>query len=227
MKKIKYILLLFLFIGVLDVYAVDNCTNEEMKRLKDLASNVNFKTEYTVSPREILNDEGVMELVDVSVNFKIQIINDNEDLKYYYKDNIKGEKILINQSDLSERSFRDGENIEFQIYSYSKNLCTNKLLRTVKVELPNYNMYYYLNKDKCDTYPEFQYCKEFLKVNQDDFSKIDKLFDEYLSNNDKENNSNSLKKTLNNLYYIIAGIAFIVVFTIIIIVYKRKKRDRI
>ena len=227
MKKIKYLLFVILFCLFTNVKAVDDCTTEEMNRLRELANKVDFKLNYDIKERIEEDENGEKSVVDVWASYTIQIVNDNSDLKYYYRVNGKGEKKIITQSELSKLNFIDGNYINFEIYSYTDNYCTNEILRTVKVELPKYNVYYHYHKEKCGQYPEFKFCKEFLKVNKDD-TEIDKLFEEYINNNKKEDNIIKNNGLVSNYKYIIIGsILLITLIITFLIIFNKKRKEQI
>ena len=222
MKKVKYLLPIILLFITINVKAIDKCTTEEMNRLNELAKNVQFKTDYEVTPMETTNDKGEKIINDIDVSYKIQIINDNEDLKYYYKLSSEKEKKQVSASELSNISFPDGEKLEISIYSYTTNLCTDELLKTEKIDLPAYNTYYYLNKDKCKNNPNFKYCKEFMDINIS-FEDIEKEYDKYLSDNAIKKTSSFIK---DNIIYIIGGVVILgfAVYFVTVSTKKRKKK---
>lgn len=206
MKKVKYLIPMLIFFIVVNVKAIDSCTTEEMNRLKELANNVKFKTDYEINPIEATNDAGEKIINDVDVSYKIQIINDNEDLKYYYKLSSQLEKKQVTANDLANMSFPDGEKLQISIYSYTTNLCTDELLKTETIDLPAYNIYYYLNQDKCKSNFDFKYCKEFMEVDLS-IDEIDTLYNKYVSEKGFEKTSNFLKE---NIVFILIGVVAII-----------------
>lgn len=224
MKRIKYLLPVLLFFITFNVKAIDACTNEEMVRLRELAKQVQFKTDYEINTTETTNDAGEKIINDVDVLYKIQIINDNEDLRYYYKLSSQKEKKQVSSNDLSNMSFPDGEKLQISIYSYTTNLCTDELLKTETIDLPAYNIYYYLNQDKCKSNPDFKYCKEFMNVEINN-EEIEKQFDKYLEEKNFKQASNFLKE---NIIYILIGIVVIItglIFGLKIFKKRKKKLD--
>ncbi len=224
MKKVKYLIPILIFFIVVNVKAIDSCTTEEMNRLKELANNVKFKTDYEINPIEIINDDGKKIINDVNVSYKIKIINDNENLKYFYKLSSQKEKKQVSSNDLANMSFPDGEKLEISIYSYTINLCTNELLKTESIDLPTYNIYYYLNQDKCKNNPDFKYCKEFMNVELSP-DEIEKQFDKYLEEKNIIQASNFLKE---NIIYILIGVIAIItslIFGLKIFKKRKKKLD--
>lgn len=216
MKYLKICLLtIFLFlITSLKVDAYEACTQSEMERLKELAKNVEFKPSYEIS---YVDDENK----NVEVNYKIQIINFDSDLRIEYTSKYEEEDTL--KSDTKEiTNLADGDKFTFKIYSYTTNLCTDEILKTVTVDLPKVNDYYYFNKEKCDDNKDFKYCKEFMNTDDLDFEDIDKEFEEYLNPNIEELINKMDKKIF---IYIGIGVGVIVVGTIVIVCLKKKKKD--
>ena len=215
MKKIKYIFPILMFCICLNVKAIDACTTEEMNRLNELAKNVQFKTSYELEP--IKDGENT---IDVRVLYKIQLMNDNNDLIYYYNTSSSSTKIETNFNDFLNIGFEDGEIINLYIYSYTENLCTDELLRTETIKLPIYNRFYYLNQDKCKEHPSFKYCKEFLD-NKINYSKIEAEYEKFIKS-EENNDKHSFFK--DNLFYIIGAIIILIgIVSLIIYLIKRKK----
>ena len=214
MKRKIYLGLLFIitFLVNLQVNAIQSCTNTEMERLRELAKNFKIQTSYEMD----VDDENKSLYLEYSIKF----INFDPDLKIIYQLDSESDPIELTSTSEFEDIFSENSKVDFKIYSYTNNLCTERLLKTYIVNFPSYNDYYYFNKEKCDANSDFKYCKEFMNVEDIDFEKIDKEFDEYL----KEDNINS-KITNNLLWYIIGGLVGIVVLiTIIVLIVKRKKK---
>ena len=223
MKYIKYLVLIFLFWTFLDVNALDNCTTDEMKRLRELAGNVELKYNYEIDSEHVAESADQESFVEGV--FKIQILNHNEDLRYVLQ--YESSEFEIKGNDLSEFSFDEGETIILKIYSYTTNLCTHNLLKTYTIKLPYYNQYYHFNKDKCESNKDFEYCKEFLdkytsKTNTEIAEEFEKL------KNDNSNIVNELPKS--NIIIVIVSLIIISGLGIVgVIIYnqlkKRKKDD--
>ncbi len=215
----KLIVFVILFFISLNVYAVDvpACTDSEMTRLKEIANNVSFKKSYQIDDEE---DDSV------SFFYNVDIINFDSDLKISYLDSLsdEDERINLNSGQEIPTVFYEGSSVKFSIYAYTNNLCTGKLLKTVTLEFPVYNDYYYFNKEKCQNNMNFKYCKEYLDVSEIEFSKIDKLFDEYLQKNEVQSPN---KKKIN--WYILGGglgILMVVIVGLIVFLNKKLKKDR-
>ena len=212
MKKIRICLLIMIMLFTINVKA-DSCSDTEMARLKELANNVEFKSSY-----EIIENSDEIQVA----KYTIKVINMNDDLKILYRESSDSVLEEISVSELESLKFDGGYTLEFRIYSYTANVCTNKLLTTKKVELLKYNSYYAENKEKCDKYPEFKYCKEFMNVKHSEFDKIDEEFSKYLAQN---GNFSVTVKENNYIIYIIGGV---VLFSLIgvgtLIAIKRRKK---
>ncbi|MBR3660808.1 MAG: hypothetical protein IKN63_02780 [Bacilli bacterium] len=231
MKKLKYILMFILMTSVLNVKAIDSCTTDEMTRLKELANNVEIKYSYEIITDENLEDdeeteddsetdEVEEEDKDIRVLYKIDAYNLTDDLRLYFADDLSAP---IDISNIKSYEFYEGENINIKIYSHTVNLCTDRVLRNIKIDLPIYNRYYYENKEKCSKTPEFKYCQEFLDVTMES-SEIDKLYDKYVQGMVIE----EIKETVNyNIYYIIIGLIIIVISIIFIIIKIRANKKKL
>ena len=218
MKRLKIILMIVLFFITTNVFAINDCTNDEMKRLRELANNVKITYEYTV-------DDEIIEEETVYVHYNIKVINLSDDLKIYYSgedNNLRA----YSKEEIEDMEFSAGITNKFYLYSYTNNLCTDELIKTISVKFPVVNSYYHFNKEKCLNNQDFKYCQEFSNEENYSFKEIDKMFDDYL-NNGNSNNSNQINKYLTKYIYYIIGIIvlFLVIVIVIIKVKKNKKED--
>lgn len=210
MKKIKYLIVFIIisFISI-NVKAV-NCSTDELNNLKELANNVEIIYDYQI--------EEDKENKQIDVYYTIQVLNMNEDLQFRFD-----KKTPTTVSEITNNSYREGEKLTVSLYSYTEESCTNDLLRTLEVDFPYYNSYYYYNKDKCNTNPNFKYCQEFMYTYDKTFDEIDKLFNDYL-NGDSSNNINNNTENNYLIYIAISAIFVVLITVIIIIIIKRKKK---
>lgn len=216
MKKVIYLPLIMICLSIINVKALEECTTSELARLKELANNVRITYDYKIDVFEDDEDSFL-------VNYDINIINTNEDLKISYQSNIDDKVVMLKEGEETITGFYQGETLIFKVYAYTANKCVDKLLRIMTVNLPMYNRYYYFNKDTCREYPEFKYCKEFMDTQNLSFQTINEKFDEYKKELAIKNVSNMLK---NNFYYIIAGIVIIIAIVLFFIIRKHKmKKD--
>lgn len=219
MKRLKIILMIVLFFITTNVFAINDCTNAEMKRLRELANNVKITYEYTV-------DDEIIEEETVYVHYNIKVINLSDDLKIYYSgedNNLRA----YSKEEIEDMEFSAGTTNKFYLYSYTNNLCTDELIKTILVEFPVVNSYYHFNKEKCLNNQDFKYCQEFFNEENYSFKEIDKMFDDYL-NNGNSNNSNQINKYLTKyIYYIIGIIVLVLVIVIVIIKVKKNKKEDI
>lgn len=213
--KFKSILLISLFFITTNVFAINDCTNSEMKRLKELANNVKINYDYEI-------DEEI-EKRTIAGYFYVQINNLNNDLQIYLKDT-SGNLKLYSKSEIEEINFNFNSTEKFYIYSYTDNLCTNKLIKTITIKFPSVNPYYYYNKEKCIEHTDFKYCQEFYQHDLD-LDEIDEMYNEYIN---KNNITDQKTETFNKdyIYIIIASFLIIsVVIFIVIKIIKNKKED--
>ena len=220
MKKICYLLIfsLLLFLDIVNVKAVTECSSTEMARLNQLANNIKINNKNKI---DIVNEE----TKSIYTLYDIDIINFDKDLKiqYGYSDTSKDELIELTSKEPKIEDLVEGRTLVLYIYSYTANLCTEKLLKTIKIKLPVYNDYYYFNKEKLQDNPDFKYSKEFIDEDKN-YDEIEEEFEKYLK---KEENSDLLNSKFNiNLYLILGGIiGIIILLCVIIVIQKRKKKE--
>ena len=219
MKRIKYLIPILIMFIAINVKAIDACTPEEMNRLRELAKNVQFKTNYNMLTAE----DGID---DLEVVYHLNVINFNNDLSIYMKTNDDEEFKIIDPNNMDDKYFFEGEVVTFKIYSHTTNLCTNELLNTNNIKFDYYNYWYYKNKDNCNKYHDFKYCKEFMKTDKND-EEIDKLFNEYKKEINGENDSKILDFISNYKYIIIIIVSIIIIGVTVFIILKRNKKERI
>lgn len=221
MKKNKIIFCIIMLAMSLNVHALEKCSNEEMARLKELANNVDFTYNY------VINDEGNLdELSYESVYYKVTVSNWDNDLKLYYKYADEKDYDEISIDELNNTEFPNDATLVFAIRAYVANMCANELLKTKTLDLPYYNIYYYINKSKCDEYPDFKYCKEIMtKSPEKENEEIDDLFNKYIEKNNQtvEEKTNENVQNQGISWTIIAGFILIIIVIIIIAYFYFKK----
>ena len=221
MRIIKYLVIILIICISINVKAINlhQCQNEELKQLTELANQVQFKPNYTLSEKSV-EGEGV---INVEAIYNLELLNDNSKLKYYYVDNNTKEEVTA--SSLNEINFYGGQTISIQIYSKTLTVCTNKILKTEVIKLPKYNMFYYDNKEQCQKYQEFKYCKEFIDTGIS-YSEMEDLFDEYIKANTTTEENNFIK---DNKYYIIGilSMVLIIIGVSIIVINNKNKKEKI
>ena len=218
MRKIRYILLVCLFFVFTNVKAIETCSSDELKRLNELASNVEFKYNYEIVDEYITQNE--LEVNYATVEYKLNILNHTDDLKYMVL--VGNNEFYLDINALDQYKFLDGDKLTIKIYSYTNDLCTDTLLKTIKLNIPYYNQYYYRNKEKCQSNLDFKYCKEFL-------DKELKLSDSEINLElNRENGVIILDEDINqndNLTYIIlTTIITVIIVTIVFVFYYRNYR---
>ena len=218
----KIITIVILFFIYTNVFAIDACTTTEMTRLKELANNVEVKTNHNF---DIVNQGSKT----VYVLYDIEILNLDEDLKISYKDmkDSEGETISLKPNENKIEGIAEGKTINIYIYSYTINMCTDRLLRTITINLPYYSDFYYLNKDRCIENQDFEYCKEFVKDSSKIYEVVEGEFEDFLKA--KEAKEEPKNNNINDIYIYIAigaiGLITIIVIVLIIIRRKIKKKE--
>lgn len=224
MKKIKYLLILLLIISFKNVSAIDNCTSSEMTRLRELANNVEIKYEPKID--EIASDDSST-IDTILVSYRLVVSNLANDLRLYYKSG-NNEKKLITMEQLQNETFYEGMNIQFQIYSWTNNLCTDELLRTINIKFPSYSRFYYFHKEECNKYPDFKYCKEFLDISSinfdDDIDKVEEAYNNYLKDKGVIQVNDDIQ--VNNYILIVISIAVLLIIIISIVLINKKNKKK-
>ena len=214
MRKINIFMSLFLFMMCLNVNAEGVCSSDELNRLKELANNVEIVKDLQVDDSRY--DENNKNISDITPYYSVKLTNLTNELLVMYSVN-NGNRVLANEQEIKNYIFFEGDKLTFYIYSSTNNSCNNKILKSIVVKFDKYNVYYYLNKDKCNNNLDFKYCKEYMDIDGKSYEEINKLFDEYLEKNKPSVNN-------NKLYYIIGG-TVVFVAVVIGLVYKYKKNQ--
>lgn len=223
MKKIICLIsFLLMMIYIPNVNALDECTSGEMKRLKELASNVEFKYEYDVIDNQMFADD---EYIPKTAVYKITSYNLSGELKVRLVDDDRNIYFTNNKPTID--NFLNGEVVKVEISAYTKNLCAGKILRNVSIKLPYFNQYSL--KEECIEYKEFKYCQEFGKYNISDSEFYSEL-ENYKKNLEKGDNGNLGIDNINDINpYLIIGILVIFVVlglvVFLIIKYTKKKES--
>lgn len=216
MKKIRYLLLLFIVLFCINVKAVDYCDKNEFNRLKELAKKVEFDYDY-----KLVDDKAVFSITAVNLNedLKVLIIKDYYTENYrQFKDDGTGKGTLDN--------FESGARVTVTIKGYVPNWCSGKTVATKSVKLPYYNYYY--DEEKCKGNEDFKYCKQLIdvKISQKDF---DNQLAQFIKNKNKKADTNTEDNNPDNSNLIkIIGIslaASVVIVVVVYIIMKRRKRN--
>lgn len=219
MKKIIFMISLILFTFTIDVKAIDECSSSELARLKELAGNVSFTYDYYFND---LDEEDDSLGGAAWFNYKIEAHNLSEDLKV----KIKGEETYFTISEPILDEIGNGITLNVEIYAYTTNLCSGKLLKIETIKLPYFNEYSL--REECKEYENFKYCKEFLKldITDDEFVSEFEKYKEELKNQNQNDLDNDLKMFFNDYgIYIITAIFLVVVAIITFIIVKVMKKD--
>ena len=212
-KKIYKLFLIFsFFFFSLNVSALTECSNNDMNNLAELAKNISFKYEKEVLDIKLSeNDEGTFK----EVYYKITALNLNDNLKVKVKSD--DELVFTNENSTIDNFF-NGERVVIQIYANTSNLCSGKLITSKVIELPFYNLF--SEREECNTYPDFKYCKEY-----GDFSLDEETFLEELEEYKKDNQTDDDKedKVKVKKYGIYAILIILVIIVLIVLIKKKKK----
>ena len=220
LKKFIYTLVICLIsFYTTNVFAINECTKEEKSRLQELANNIKIQYDYRL--REDIIDGEVLEVEPI---YKLKMLNSNADLRYEYKLANESEKKAIRDYEIGDLEVYEGDVLDFYIYSYTNNLCTNQFIKKIRVVLPTYNRFYYFNKEDCLEYSDFKYCQEFMNTGNKSYEEIEDLFTEYKNEKNAKKNDNFIIKYF---WYILGGVLGLgaLAFGIIVIVKKVKAKE--
>ena len=214
MKKIMFLILIIFSINV---YA-DSCSNDELKRLKALAEQVEFRTDYE------LKSNGSITYAE----FSVTAYNLHEDLKVLnVYDYYKGDYLEFKYNDTKEYTlnrFVEGQKVKISFYAYTDNACSGKMILTKTLTMPYYNEYY--SNDFCSDKLDFEYCVPIVEK-KPTLTEYATALENYEGNNQNNNQNNETNKQNITIYIIIAIIVIIIISTLIIIIRKRIKKNSI
>lgn len=220
MKKIVFVLLMLL---TFNVYA-DTCKSDELKRLKNIAEQVELSYEYKVSTIPYSDGQ------DVSfAEYAVVVSNLNKEIKVNWEEDFYAgvfEEFKNDGTNTGRLSgYKDGENAVVVIRAYTNDACSGEILAKKSIKLPYLNPFYY--QDICKTYSDFKYCQQIV----DKSLTVDKFKSE-LNNYLKTNESNEkedVNNNSNNSYYLIIIIAVIIVIFVLLIsvIIKKRRKNQI
>ena len=225
MKKIKYLFLIYIFFICLNVSALNECTSEEMTRLKELADNVSFQYKANVEDVKLLEED---EYMYKEAYYTIQAFNIDSSLKVHVKDS---DIYFSNQED-DMSGFMNGENVIIEFIAYTKNLCSGKVITTKTINLPYFNLFSLRNE--CKDYPEFKYCSEYgdYSISEEEFLKELGIYQQNSGNSNNKNKDSEksafiafLEKYEFEISLTIGIIGFILLTLIVIKKNLEKDRD--
>lgn len=222
MRIVRYLSLLLIFCFSINVYAIENCNIEKIARLNELAKNVEFKYNYEIIEEK--DEDGAYKYAI----YKINVLNMSNDLRISYIEN-EYQTINITVDELENMTFNQGANLEFTIYSYTTDMCTDRVLKKVSIKLPYYNDFFEANKDKCEQYREFKYCNEFIDNPIDDAEVAIDEFNQYINSG----NTSVISKKINSFFnsnILLILCSCIVIFILVIVIFrflKKRKEDEI
>ena len=200
MKKMLFIILMFTFMN--GIYA-DECTENKLTELKQLAENITISTEFY--------DQNVY-LEDYTTNI-ITIQGLPEGFYLYSPDR----SFRFDKDDMINGNIEETitSNIK-KLYVYN-NICPNQIIKEISLSLKTFNKYSEYDECKNIKETDLAVCGKFYDktLTEEEFYKI---IEDY---NKKENNKDGLKDSIKYIMIGIGIIAITIVITIIII--KRKK----
>ena len=174
----KKILIIFLIIFSVNVYADNKCDRNELARLKKLAGNVEivYSTEIKEkkSNNKTLYKYGEYTLTASNLNKDIRVLVYQD----YYNNKFKEFKESNGLGTLGP--FYDGEKVTVTIEAYVKNECSGEKLRTVIVNLPHYNVFSeHMHCAEGSQFAESKCCQSILEEKFNSYESFEKCVGDY------------------------------------------------
>lgn len=222
MKKIVYSLAFILvFFNPLNTLALDECTTSELKRLNELANNIEFKYEYEIVDERLTDSD---EYTFKQVYYDITGLNLSSELIVRLKGD---EEVRFTQEEPTIGRFINGETINIEMIAYTKNLCSGKTILTKTLKLPSLNTYSL--KEECLEYKEFKYCQEnrIFDISESEFQDALEEYKKELENKKSDNDIIDNEDYHDYMIYIYIGIGILLVIVIFLVIkFNKKKKDR-
>jgi hypothetical protein len=211
---------MLLFLGWLcfpNFVEAEMCDANYLKNLNELADNVYVSYEYVDNKFDLYHDlNGNFKMPDEVVSDRyfvnVDLISDDLYLvlagkKYYYEAwSDKGIFLVVGSGKL-----------ELDIHS-SK--CWDKKIKTIRLDLPKFNVYSYRDECKIVADKELEVCDPWYQGNITDESFLE-VIDEYLPK-EKSAMVKILDFISHNIFYIVLGILIIVGGIVSIVIYRKK-----
>ena len=155
MKKKIVIFLLALIIPTINVEGF-YCKYSDIAKYKGLASNISTYYDYEETGNNIS-----FSVTLTNLNENLYIVDTTNNKYYYYKSN-----------ELTISGYKPGQTIKYNVYTTDSN-CSEKLLYTIRIILPDYNPYY---KDNvCNEVNNYIFCQKWYKHDLDYNSFVKKV----------------------------------------------------
>lgn len=212
MKRKVFVFLLAFLIPIINVNAY-YCKYSEISEYKGLAANIGTVYDYQ-------EDEN-------GITFSITLVNLSE--KLYIVDVINNKKCTYESSEITISGYSPGVTAKYNVYAVNEN-CSDELLYTIRVVLPNYNSYY--SDPVCEGLDNYILCQKWHKhnlsyksfissVNKYRESLLDVPIEETPIVDTQYGLMDAILDVLSKYYYIIL-IAIIVVCSVIIYINNKK-----
>lgn len=189
------------FLCVIDVKAAE-CTDKELKELKELAKKVEISYEFN-------EKVGAFNLYVYNLNEKIII----DDFSEIYNKN----KSFVGQ-------LFPGSSYRYYITASDKTNCNEEVLRTIRIKAPSYNQYY--NSDICKQYSDSVLCQKWYNINR---MTLEEFTEKLKSSEQKEvkKKKTFLEVIKENKNIILISFSSVVGIVVVILVYKKFKKKKI
>ena len=218
-KWYLFIIFIFSIFLIPNVYAED-CDSTDIKRLRVLANDVDISYEYN---DDIYDSDG-FKIFDT---YKVVVSNLSDELYVIEsKTNLDLRSYSVNDGSITIDRLYSG-NKSFKIYS--KN-CSNKLLKTYSIKLPEFNNY--STDFNCEGHEDIEVCQKFYDSSNIDYYEFMEMIEKG-DNEDKDKDSTDTNIKENNKFiefikdnyiYISIGGGVLILIIIVLIILRHKKR---
>lgn len=203
MKKI-----FILFLTIIPITAKADCSNQNLTKYKNLASNI--ESYYTFN-----EDTKKMDVTIYNLSNELELKNGREE--YSTNDSPIGKTTIYGLS--------PGETLKLTVYKKNGE-CESKSLRTIYVNLPNYNQYY--NSEICIN-NNHQLCSKWVNTSVYTYDQFVKKVESETKNNEEEQTPEEEMKKYGIAdflldYYMVILLAIIVIG--IPIIYRTNKKRK-
>lgn len=215
MKKILFILIMYLFGFSVSALTYGGCDYSTVSRMKSIVTNINLTYDY-----KIIDNMAFFDVTLNNLTEDIYFYDTVTEKKYYYSDTDNGELTIFNYKIISG---------SYKFYS-AKNECLGVPLGTKYYNFPVYNKYY--ADPLCEDIPNYSLCQKWGYVNYS-YTDFERKISEYKNSTQEEEEDIKLeyKKTFLekivdvyiNYYYLFLGV--VILACIIVILINNKKNQ--
>lgn len=215
MKRLSKILVIMLFLFQIGDVEAENCSEQELKRLKQLAEAIEINVEYDEDSISL----GIYDSYIATVNGmtdELYIISKDSTAGFFPEDIVDGV--------ITERV----SSINNEMLVYANKCYSEEILRTINLSMKSFN--YFSTYSDCDGLedvldvcdPHYEY------VDKLTYDKFRKIIDDYKNGNGDIEAPVSINDWLNDYYFIFVGIGIVILLIVIVIlIIRHKKKNKL